>query len=135
EPPEGEVRAALRKEAGADGRERMAVVPDGPGALPAVTRWRTERRFGDRAALLELEPLTGRTHQLRAHLAHVGHPIALDGKYGDPRFNRDVEDASGLRRLFLHASRLALPHPRTGERLEVEAPLAADLGAALEALA
>src|SRR5439155_22419049 len=131
----GEIRAALRKEAGPDGRERMAIVPEGPGALAALTRWRTERRVGRAAALLELEPLTGRTHPLRAHLAHLGHPIALDRKYGDPRFNRDVEDASGLRRLFLHASRLALPHPRTGERLEVEAPLAADLGAALEALA
>ena len=59
---------------------------------------------------LDLAPRTGRTHQLRAHMAHLGHPIAGDRKYGDPELNRALEDAAGLRRLFLHASRLAFPY-------------------------
>ncbi|HVY62567.1 MAG TPA: RluA family pseudouridine synthase [Planctomycetota bacterium] len=143
EPPEGEVRAALRKDRGPDGLERMTVVPDGaPGALPAATGYRVLRRIAGGVAaaseaglaLVELSPRTGRTHQLRAHLAHLGCPIAGDPRYGDREWNRALEREAGLRRLFLHASRLAFPHPRTGARIAVEAPLAADLAAALDRL-
>jgi 23S rRNA pseudouridine955/2504/2580 synthase len=134
DPPEGEIRAALRKEQATDGRERMVVVPEGSGGLASVTRYRTLRTFGRDAALLALTPETGRTHQLRAHLAHLGHPIALDPRYGDPAFDRRLRERTGLRRLFLHAARLAFPHPRTGARVQVEAPLAADLKAAVARL-
>ena len=74
------------------------------------------------ASLLNAQPLTGKTHQIRVHLASSGHPIAGDQKYGDDNFNRDLQ-AIGLRRLFLHAHRLELPHPITGKPLIVEAPL------------
>jgi 23S rRNA pseudouridine955/2504/2580 synthase len=67
-------------------------------------------------------------------MAHLGHPIAGDRKYGDPELNRALEEEAGLRRLFLHASRLAFPHPRTGAPLAAEAPLAPDLRAALARL-
>ncbi len=134
EPPAGEVVAALRKDRGVDGRERMAVVdPGAPGALPAVTRYRTLERAGG-ASLVELRPATGRTHQLRVHLAHLGHPIALDPRYGDPDFDRDLRERTGLTRLFLHAARIELAHPRTGAPLAIEAPLAADLAAGLARL-
>jgi 23S rRNA pseudouridine955/2504/2580 synthase len=134
-PPEGEVRAALRKERGADGLERMAVVPEGPGALAALTRYRTERRVArGGAALLALEPETGRTHQLRAHLASIGHPIALDRKYGHAAWNREIEARCGLARLFLHAATLAFAHPRTAEPVRFAAPLPPDLARALERL-
>lgn len=135
-PEAGEIRGALAKRRGPDGLERMEVLGDGEGGLPALTRYRTERRLaGGRAALLALAPETGRTHQLRAHLAWRGHPIALDRKYGDARFNAEIEEGTGLRRLFLHASALAFPHPRTGAPVRVAAPLPPDLVAALEWLA
>lgn len=130
-PPEGAIAAALRKEKSADGLERMVVAAE---KLPSVTRYRTERRLARGAALLALEPETGRTHQLRAHLASRGHPIALDRKYGDAAWNREIEERSGLARLFLHAASLAFPHPRTAEPVRFDAPLAPDLAAALERL-
>ena len=101
-----------------------------------------------RADNVALRPVTGRTHQLRAHMAAIGCPIAGDGKYGG-RSQENLGDGwgSGLggalsRKLHLHAARLAFQHPVTGERLRVEAPLpehmarsAALLGADPEALA
>jgi len=142
-PPEGEIRAALRKERFPDGLERMAVVPPEPGAggelpagaLPALTRYRTVRALGPGGpTLLELRPETGRTHQLRVHCAFLGHPIALDPRYGDRAFDREIRQRSGLGRLFLHAARLAFPHPRTGARVALEAPLPPDLAGALARL-
>lgn len=133
EPAEGVVQAALRKERVGD-LEKM-VVASGEGALDALTRYRLLRPVSRaRGALLALEPITGRTHQLRAHCASIGHPIALDWKYGDPAWNREMEATTGLRRLFLHAGRLEFPHPRRDERVVVEAPLPEDLARALARL-
>jgi 23S rRNA pseudouridine955/2504/2580 synthase len=128
--------AALRKEKSADGLERMVVVGDEEeGALASVTRYRTVRVLaGGAASLLALEPETGRTHQIRAHLRSRGHPIALDRKYGDARWSAEIEERTGLARLFLHAETLAFEHPRTGEVVRFRAPLPADLEAALERL-
>ena len=75
---------------------------------------------------------TGRTHQIRVHAAHMGHPVAGDEKYGDPAFNRRMKDSGGLRRLFLHAERLEFAHPDTGESLRFQAPLGRDLVSVLE---
>jgi 23S rRNA pseudouridine1911/1915/1917 synthase len=76
------------------------------------------------ASLLEVVLDTGRTHQIRVHMAAIGHPVIGDRQYGGPlRF--------GLTRQFLHAARLAFAHPRTGEQLEIRSPLPADLAAAL----
>lgn len=85
---------------------------------------------GDEASLVQVELVTGRTHQIRVHAAHLGHPLAGDDKYGDPGFNRSARD-HGLRRLFLHAWRLRIPRPQ-GEALEVRAPLPGELRAVLE---
>lgn len=75
---------------------------------PARTRWRTIDRAGNRAAWLELQPLTGRTHQLRVHLAEIGHPIVGDGKYGGP----DAFLTGGVsRKMHLHARRLKIDGP------------------------
>ena len=81
-----------------------------------------------RTSLLEVRLDTGRTHQIRVHLAHSGHVIVGDDKYGDFVRNRAYargEAVPGVRfdRMFLHARRLAFDHPATGERLELEAPL------------
>ncbi len=103
---------------------------------PAATGWRVRRRLGGRA-LLELSPETGRQHQLRVHLAAIGHPIVGDKLYlgGDETFLRSLEGALpeddrrrlGLDRQALHCWRLRFEHPATGERLDLEAPLPPDL--------
>ncbi len=81
---------------------------------------------GPEFSLLEAQLLTGRTHQIRVHLAHLGHPVLADDKYGDFELNRRLRKM-GLKRMFLHAASLSFAHPLTGERLVVEAPLPQDL--------
>jgi len=96
----------------------------------AITRWKVLASMKD-ASLLEVRIETGRTHQIRRHLEAAGHPVAGDRRYGDFPFNRTARQRWGLRRMFLHAWRLALPHPVTGARLSLEAPLPAELAAVL----
>jgi 23S rRNA pseudouridine955/2504/2580 synthase len=96
----------------------------------AVTHWK-RLASGPEAALLELEIETGRTHQIRRHLAAIGHPVAGDGKYGDFPFNRRAKAAFGLKRMFLHSAQLTLPHPVTNKRLSLHASLPAELAAVL----
>lgn len=72
---------------------------------------------------MELDPKTGRKHQLRRHLAHLRHPIIGDSKHGDLRQNRSAAEHFGCQRLMLHASQLALTHPFTGEPLVIRAGL------------
>jgi 23S rRNA pseudouridine955/2504/2580 synthase len=137
EPAAGEVRAALKKmSVRADGGLEKMVVSSDPDALAATTRYRVLRPVaGAGGALLALEPVTGRTHQLRAHCAAIGHPIALDWKYGDAAWNRRLGAIAGLARLFLHASRIAFPHVRRpGEVVRVESPLPPDLAGPLARL-
>lgn len=92
----------------------------------AVTRWQVVKQSGE-AALLSCVIETGRTHQIRRHLAAIGHPVAGDKKYGDFGFNRDVRARWGLKRLFLHAKALEFPHPEHGRKMTLEAPLPAEL--------
>ncbi len=137
EPPEGEIRIPLRRHP--DSRDR-ARRPEGhprrqPVLQEAVTRYRTRARYLHPfpVALLEIDLVTGRTHQIRRHLRAVGHPLALDRRYGDPGFNEDMVRIAGLGRMFLHAFRVRLRHPAGGGMLEVEDPLPEDLSAALRA--
>ena len=123
EPPEAVIEAPIGRDPRR--RKRMAVVERG---REARTRYRLLREVAGRS-LLEVRPETGRTHQIRVHLAAIGHPIAGDRLYG-----RRGGKETTLRRQFLHAHRLAFRHPRTGERLELEAPLAEDLQQALDAM-
>jgi tRNA pseudouridine65 synthase len=76
-----------------------------------------------RYSLLSVRPETGRTHQIRRHLKHVSHPIIGDSQHGDGRHNRFFRERFGVGRLLLHARTLVFPHPRTSERIVVEAPL------------
>ncbi len=89
----------------------------------ALTRWRVVSSMKE-ASLLAVAIETGRTHQIRRHLEAVGHAVAGDRRYGDFAFNRAARQRWGLRRMFLHAWRLELPHPSTGAvlRLEAEPP-------------
>lgn len=111
------------------GERRVSVSEDGKASL---TTFRLQRRYGE-FTLLEAELKTGRTHQIRVHLAHLGFPIAGDDKYGDFALNKTLA-RSGLKRLFLHAARFECDHPATGEPLVLEAPLAPDLAAFLAQL-
>ncbi|RUO60364.1 23S rRNA pseudouridine(955/2504/2580) synthase RluC [Pseudidiomarina insulisalsae] len=88
---------------------------------PSETRFRVVRKFAN-STLVEASPITGRTHQIRVHALHAGHPIACDDKYGDPVFDGLMREL-GLNRLFLHAQRLSFRHPQSGKEITVEAPL------------
>lgn len=94
-------------------RKRMAVTE---GGREAVTHWRVLERFGS-VTFLEVELETGRTHQIRVHMAHISHPLV-----GDPVYGR-AKNELGFSGQALHAGRLRLTHPRTGERMEFTAPL------------
>ncbi len=118
-PSADEIAAPLRKRARAAGAR---VVVD-PAGKPARSRYRLVARAGDRFAWVKLAPLTGRTHQLRVHLAHIGHPILGDRLYGGAHAGQVT---GGLVRpgLYLHARRIRLPHPADPDRLlDLRAPL------------
>jgi len=121
-----ELRESLHKYVDAKGERRVAVRE---GGLRAATRLKP-LKVGAELSYLEVALLTGRTHQIRVHLAHAGHPILGDDKYGDFELNHRLEKA-GVRRLFLHAARLAFVHPLTKEKLQLRAPLPADMKAFL----
>ena len=108
-------------------RKRMAVVSDG---RPAVTGYRVRERFRD-WTLLELDLVTGRTHQIRVHLMALGHPVAGDPVYGTGTSRRGPD---GLERLFLHAWRLELVSPAASKLVRVEAPLPPALESVLAGL-
>lgn len=113
---EGLIDAPLAKQPGTGG-EKMHI--DGEHGLPAKTRWRVLDRAGNRAAWVELQPLTGRTHQLRAHMAAIGHPIVGDAKYG----GAEAFLTGGIsRKLHLHARRLRIDAP-DGGKIDVTAEL------------
>ncbi|MCS6948630.1 MAG: RluA family pseudouridine synthase [Steroidobacteraceae bacterium] len=99
----------------------------------SATMFRPLQFFGTRATLLEAQPQTGRTHQIRVHAAYAGYPVAGDPKYGDAEFNRRMAQF-GLRRLFLHAASISLTRPDNGAPFAVNAPLPDDLRAVLDAL-
>lgn len=103
------------------------------GALTARTAWAIAQAWRG-AALLSVALDTGRTHQIRVHLKAIGHPVAGDARYGDFAFNRRIQKEAGLRRLFLHAHRLAFPHPERAEPVEVISPLPPELGKVVERL-
>lgn len=96
----------------------------------ALTRYRALSSMKE-ATLLSLRIETGRTHQIRRHLEAIGHPVVGDRRYGDFPFNRLAKTRWGLRRMFLHAWKLELPHPENAEWLRLEAPLPAELEAVL----
>ena len=125
-------RYLLPGKPGTEGERRVRVVAaDDPDAMRSITLVRVLRRLAD-MTLLEVTIKTGRTHQIRVHLASEGHAIAGDDKYGDFAANKAL-DKQGLKRMFLHAWRLRLTHPATGEPVEILSPLPQELAAFLPA--
>lgn len=121
---EAEIRASLHKYVTSQGERRVAVREDGQVAVTRVKALKVKSE----ASLLELRLLTGRTHQIRVHLAHSGHPVLGDDKYGDFELNRALAK-EGVQRLFLHASKLSLRHPLTGEALKWASELPGEMKA------
>ncbi|WP_309752775.1 RluA family pseudouridine synthase [Novosphingobium sp.] len=125
---QGEIDLPLAKQPGSGG-EKMMVDESGEG-LTARTRYRVLDHAGNRAAWVELQPLTGRTHQLRVHLAAIGHPIVGDGKYG----GKDAFLSGTIsRKMHLHARRLIIPAPG-GDTIDVVADLPEHFAASMENL-
>jgi 23S rRNA pseudouridine1911/1915/1917 synthase len=133
-PASGEIAGNIGRSAA--NRKKMAVVAEGRGK-PAMTRYRVERRFGgkghDLAALLECRLLTGRTHQIRVHLAHIGHSVIGDPAYGGrprgaiARIGAVGAEIAAFPRQALHARLLGFAHPATGKKLRFESPPPADM--------
>lgn len=123
------VKAPLLKYLTAEGERRVRVGDEGKPShsiVRLVKRWRDY-------SLLEVELKTGRTHQIRVHLTHLGFPLCGDDKYGDFALNKRLE-GEGLKRMFLHAARLSFQHPLTGEALSFEAALPPELQSFIDAL-
>ena len=124
---QGLIDAPLGKQPGTGG-EKMHI--DEENGQPAKTRYRVVDSVGKKAAWVELQPLTGRTHQLRAHLAAIGHPIVGDGKYG----GQDAFLTGSIsRKMHLHARRLIIDHP-DGAKLDATAPLPEHFAKSMEQL-
>jgi len=112
------VQAPLLKNILQSGERVVRVNSEGK---PSETRFKVEERYAH-ATLVKASPVTGRTHQIRVHTLHAGHPIAFDDRYGEQEFDRQLA-TTGLNRLFLHAAALTFTHPNSGEVMRMEAPL------------
>jgi 23S rRNA pseudouridine1911/1915/1917 synthase len=123
-PPAGEIAGNIGRSM--SNRKKMAVVADSRGK-PAVTRYRVERAFADKAALIECRLMTGRTHQIRVHLAHRGHPLIGDPVYGGRAGRAASHSAAAFPRQALHARHLGFVHPASGEYLAFDSDLPSDM--------
>jgi 23S rRNA pseudouridine955/2504/2580 synthase len=126
-PTAGQIDMALKKSGINDFEMMRPADPREHGAEPAETAYATVSRAAHRAAWMALRPFTGRTHQLRAHMSAIGHPILGDPKYGTP----ESTELSGPLKLQLHARRIELDHPGGG-KLIVEAPLSPEMKAGFD---
>jgi 23S rRNA pseudouridine955/2504/2580 synthase len=121
------VDVSLHKFVTREGERRVRTHEDGQRAITVFRRLAAWPRHAPPVALLEAELKTGRTHQIRVHLAHLGHALAGDDKYGDFAWNRQLA-RDGLKRMFLHARALTFTHPASGLEMTVESALPAELG-------
>jgi len=127
----GEIRRAV----GRDPRRRARMKAGGIAPREALTRYRVLQRF-PHFTLVEAEPRTGRTHQIRVHLASIGHPVVGDTLYGAPgRLRLRGREEATLPRSFLHAAALEFRHPSSGEIMKVKAPLPVELDEFVKQLA
>jgi 23S rRNA pseudouridine955/2504/2580 synthase len=120
------IDSSLHKYLLPDGERRVRVTTnDDPDGMRSITLVKVAQRL-EGCTLLEVTIKTGRTHQIRVHLASQGHPIAGDDKYGDFEWNKALTK-QGLKRMFLHAWRLEFTHPATGKRVALKSPLPSEL--------
>jgi 23S rRNA pseudouridine955/2504/2580 synthase len=134
------IDSPLHKYLTGDGERRVRVSDEDDEGKRSITLVKVLQRLGGQCSFLDVTIKTGRTHQIRVHLSHEGHPIVGDDKYGDFALNKAMAKGTavpGLRfdRMFLHARELRLPHPVSGEALVFEAPLPAECRALVDRLA
>ena len=125
------IDAPLRTDTRVGGERTVRV--DAAGK-PSLSEFRPVQFFGRRATLMEVSLLTGRTHQIRVHAQHAGHPVAGDEKYGDETFNEEMRTL-GLGRMFLHASSVSFEWPNGGGQFSVNSPLPPELAKIIDKLA
>jgi 23S rRNA pseudouridine955/2504/2580 synthase len=123
------INAPLRTDTRVGGERTVRADPSGK---PSLSEFRPVQFFGKTATLVEVALLTGRTHQIRVHAQHAGHPVAGDAKYGDAAFNEQMR-ALGLHRMFLHAHSVSFHWPQ-GAEFSVNTPLPPELAAILDEL-
>ena len=121
------IDAPLRTDTRVNGERTVRVDASGK---PSLSEFRPVQFFGKRATLMEVSLLTGRTHQIRVHALHAGHPVAGDEKYGDPEFNESMAEL-GLNRMFLHAHSVSFDWPEGGQ-FSVNTPLPPELSSVVE---
>ncbi|MGH7210701.1 MAG: RluA family pseudouridine synthase, partial [Acetobacteraceae bacterium] len=126
------IDAPLRTDLRVGGERTVRV--DARTGKESLTEFRLLERYEDRASLLEVVLQTGRTHQIRVHAAHAGHPVIGDEKYGDPAANAQLR-ALGLQRMFLHAHSCGFTWPESGVEQSFNAPLPPELRQVLDRLA
>ena len=132
--PHQTIDAALQKYNLANGERRVRVVPkEHSDAMASLSLVKLLKVHGpshlthvQASSLLAVTIKTGRTHQIRVHMAHAGHVIAGDDKYGDFEWNKQLQ-AAGLKRMFLHAWRLQLQHPLSGQDMQLQCELPQEL--------
>jgi 23S rRNA pseudouridine955/2504/2580 synthase len=127
------VDVPLHKFVTREGERRVRIDEGGQRAITIFRRLEARPRHTPPVALLEAELRTGRTHQIRVHLAHLGYALAGDDKYGDFAWNRELA-REGLKRMFLHARRLTFRHPTNGREMTVESAMPAELARFVAAL-
>jgi len=137
EPPAGEIEGNIGRSR--RNRKKMDVLPE--GGKEALTRYRVEQAFRQTASLVACRLATGRTHQIRVHMTHIGHPLLGDPVYGGRRQALTAilpvelqEILGGFKRQALHARRIAFHHPATNQLLDLQSPLPDDMAALVEAL-
>lgn len=128
-PKIGSIEAPILKTHG----DKMVQVSNSDKAKYALTHYEVQKYIGD-FTLVEVRIVTGRTHQIRVHFASIGHPVAGDDRYGDPKTNERLKEKTGLSRQFLHAAYLKFKLPSTGKEIELRAPLVKDLASTLKRL-
>ncbi len=124
------IQAALLENSMQNSSKRMVQVSS--HGKPAATYFKVEERF-EHVTLVKASPVTGRTHQIRVHALHAGHPIVFDDRYGDREYDKLLK-ATGLNRLFLHAAALRFEHPGNGNLVHIEAPMDNQLRCCLDVL-
>lgn len=116
-----------------DGAIRFPLPARGKGKVEAETHYRVLEQFAN-STFVEAEITTGRHHQIRRHFAMIHHPLVLDSEYGHQKYNGVFTQEFGYRKFFLHAAVLELPHPITGKKIRIEAPLPKPFAAVLKRL-
>lgn len=129
-PEKGRIDASLER---TDSGKRKMQISDGEHAMASLTEYERSEQLDD-FALLTVHIHTGRTHQIRVHFAHIGHPVAGDNIYGNRKLNAELRQSHALQRQFIHARELSLAHPVTGAKLNLQAKLPKDLSRVLKSL-